>query len=179
MKGLITKDALVNSGIRIGSSSNLIVNKIGNSICQKSSNKVDMIDGGFLARFGVIEDVVIQRFGISISMDLHVILIKGPSYSLILVRPWMQELHVIHDWRIMNLSPSKVFNIVYDLYLQQLIKCIKEKESSINNGKQEEASITIDGSSWDRENKLICMVSKDAGEGIEEKGIITLKEKRR
>ena len=87
MKGLLINNALVNSGIRIGSSSNLIVNKIGNSICQKSSNKVDMIDGGFLARFGVIEDVVIQRFGISISMDLHVILIKGPSYSLILVRP--------------------------------------------------------------------------------------------
>ena len=33
MKGLIIKDALVNSGIRIGPSSNLIVSKIGNSIC--------------------------------------------------------------------------------------------------------------------------------------------------
>ena len=54
-----------------------------------------MIDGGLVTCFGVIEDVVIQCFGISISMDLHVILIKGPSYSLILVRPWMQELHVI------------------------------------------------------------------------------------
>ena len=76
-----------------------------------------MIDGGLVARSGVIEDVVIQCFGISISMDLHVILNKGPSYCLILVRPWVQELHVIHDWRIMNLSPSKVFNIFCNLYL--------------------------------------------------------------
>ena len=60
------------------------------------------------------------------------------------------------------------------MYLQQLIKCIKEKESSIDNGKQEEESITIDGSSWDRENKLFHVVSKDEGEGIEEKSIITL-----
>ena len=76
-----------------------------------------MIYRGLVSHFEVIEDVVIQCFGISISMDLHVILIKGPSYSLILVRPWMQELHVIHDWRIMNLSPSKVFNIFCNLYL--------------------------------------------------------------
>ena len=68
----------------------------------------------------------------------------------------------------MNLSPSKGFNIFYDLYLQQLIKYIKENESSINNGKQEEESITIDGSSWDRENKLFHVVSKDEGEIIEE-----------
>ena len=77
----------------------------------------------------------------------------------------------------MNLSPSQGFDIFYDLYLQQLIKCIKEKESSIDNGKQEEESITIDGSSWDRENKLFHVVSKDEGEGIEEKSIITLEEK--
>ena len=59
MKCLITKDALVNSGIRIGPSSSLVVIKIGNSICQKSFTKVDMIDGGLVARFGVIEDIVI------------------------------------------------------------------------------------------------------------------------
>ena len=95
MKGLITKDALVNSGIRIGPSSNLIVSKIGKPICQKSPTKVDMIDGGLVTCFEVIEDVVIQCFGISISMDLHVILLEGPSYCLVLVRHGMQELHVI------------------------------------------------------------------------------------
>ena len=61
-----------------------------------------MIDGGLVTCFGIIEDVVIQCFGISISMDLHVIFIKVQSYSLILVRPWMEEFHVIHDWSIMN-----------------------------------------------------------------------------
>ena len=59
MKGFIIKDALINSGIRIGLSSKLIVREIGNSICQKSFTKVDMIDGGLVARFGVIEDIVI------------------------------------------------------------------------------------------------------------------------
>ena len=68
----------------------------------------------------------------------------------------------------MNLSPSKGFNIIYNLYLQQQIKCIKEKESSIDNGKQEEESIKNDESSWDRENKLFHVVSKDEGEVIEE-----------
>ena len=78
----------------------------------------------------------------------------------------------------MNLSPSKGFNIFYDLYLQQLIKYIKENESSINNGKQEEESITIDGSSWDRENKLFHVVSKDEGEVFEE-GIITFNKRKK
>ena len=54
-----------------------------------------MVDEGLVSRFGVIEDVVIHCFGISISMDLHVILLEGPSYCLVLVRHGMQELHVI------------------------------------------------------------------------------------
>ena len=69
----------------------------------------------------------------------------------------------------MNLSPSKD--------PQQLIKCIKEKESSINNGKQDEESIIIHESSWDRENKSFHMVSNEEEEVIEEKSIITLGEK--
>ena len=60
----------------------------------------------------------------------------------------------------------------------QLIKCIKENESSIDNGKQEEESITIDESSWDRENKSFHIVSKEEEEVIEEKSIITLKGKK-
>ena len=80
-----------------------------------------------------------------------------------------RELLVMHDWSIMNLSPSKD--------PPQLIKCIKEKESSIDNGKQEEESITIDESSWDRENKSFHMVSSEEEEVIEEKSIITLGEK--
>ena len=47
-----------------------------------------------------------------------------------------RELLVMHDWSIMNLSPSK--------NPPQPIKCIKEKESSMDNGNQEEESITID-----------------------------------
>ena len=80
-----------------------------------------------------------------------------------------RELLVMHDWSIMNLSPSKD--------PPQLIKCIKEKESSIDNGKQEEESITIHESSWDRENKSFHMVSNEEEEVIEEKSIITLGEK--
>ena len=77
----------------------------------------------------------------------------------------------------MKLSPSKGFNIFYNLYLQRVIKCIKEMETSIDYGKQEEESITGDRSSWNREKKLFYMVSKDEGEVIEE-GIITLKGKK-
>ena len=55
----------------------------------------------------------------------------------------------------------------------------KKKESSIDNGKQEEESITIDESSWDRENKSFHMVSKEEEEVIEEKSIITLKGKKK
>ena len=132
-KGLLIKDALVDSGIRIDPTYNVVVSKIENPIYQKSSIKVDIVDGCLASHFGVIEDV--ECFGISISMDLHVILLKGSSCSLVLVRPWMQELHVIHDWSIMNLSPSKGFNIFYDLYLQRITKCIKEIESSTDNSK--------------------------------------------
>ena len=127
VKGLLVKDALVDSCIRINLTSNAVVSKIGNPIYQKSPTRVDIVDKHLASCFGVIEDVVSECFGMTISMDLHVILLKGPSCSLVLVRPWIEELHVIHDWSIMNLSPSKGFNIFYDLYLQQLIKCMKEK----------------------------------------------------
>jgi hypothetical protein len=82
-----------------------------------------------------------------------------------------RDLLVMHDWSIINLSPSKD--------PPQLIKCIKEKESSIDIGKQEEESITIDEYSWDRENKSFHMVSKEEEEVIEEKSIITLKGKKK
>ena len=81
----------------------------------------------------------------------------------------IRELRVMYDWSIMNLSPSKD--------PPQPIKCIKEKESSMDNGKQEEESITIDESSWDRENKSFHMVSNEEEEVIEEKSIITFGEK--
>ena len=77
----------------------------------------------------------------------------------------------------MNLSPSKGFNIFYNLYLQQLIKCIKEKESSICNSEQERESLSSDESSSDWEENTSYVVSKDEGEGIEEKSIIKLDEK--
>ena len=79
----------------------------------------------------------------------------------------------------MKLSPSKGFNIFHDFYLQRVIKCIKEKEtSSIDNGKKEEESITSDRSSWDREKKLFYVLCKDEGEVIED-CIITIKGKKK
>ena len=41
-----------------------------------------MVDKGLVPCLGAIEDKVIDFFGISISMDLHVILIKGPFLFL-------------------------------------------------------------------------------------------------
>ena len=95
IKNLLVKHALVDSGIRFGPASNVVVSKIGNPIYQKSSTRVDIIDRHLTYCFGVIEDDVIECFGMTISMDLHVILLNVPSCSLVLVRPWMQELHVI------------------------------------------------------------------------------------
>ena len=118
VKGLLVKDALVDSCIRINLTSNAVVSKIGNPIYQKSPTRVDIVDKHLASCFGVIEDVVSECFGMTISMDLHVILLKGPSCSLVLVRPWMQDIHVIQNWSMMKLSPSKEFNIFYDLYLK-------------------------------------------------------------
>ena len=80
-----------------------------------------------------------------------------------------RKLLVMHYWSIMNLSPSKD--------PPQLMKYINEKESSMDNGKQEEESITIHESSWDWENKSFHMVSNEEEEVIEEKSIITFGEK--
>ena len=55
----MTKDALVDSVIRIGPTSNVVVSKIGNPIYQKSSTKLDMVGGGLVSHFGVVEDIVI------------------------------------------------------------------------------------------------------------------------
>ena len=110
-----------------------------------------------------MEDVI-KCFGISISRDSHVILLKGPSCSLVLVRPWMQELHVIYKiglwWTYQHqrgLTSCTTWN------LQRAFKFIKEKETSINNGKQEVEHITSYISSCDRNKKLLYMVSKDEG----------------
>ena len=46
----------------------------------------------------MVEDVVIKCCGVRISIDFHVIPLKGASYSLVLGRPWMQELNVVQDW---------------------------------------------------------------------------------
>ena len=177
INGLLIMDALVDSDIRIDPTSNVIVSKIGNPIYPESSTKIDIVDGHLASCSRFMEDVVIEYFGMSISMDLHVIL-KGTSCSLVLVRPCMQELHVIQDWTMINLSSWKGFNIFYDMYQQRVIKGIKGKETSNDYGKQEEASITSDGSSWDMEKKLCHMVSKDEGEVIEE-GIVTIKGKKK
>ena len=95
MKGLLIEDALVDSDARISLISNVVVTNIWISICKMSSTKVIVANRGLVPCFGVIEDVVIECFGISISwMYFHVIPRKGPSHSLLLGRPWMQELNV-------------------------------------------------------------------------------------
>ena len=43
--GLLIKDSLVDSDIRIGPTSKVVVSKIGNLIYQKSATKVEMVDG--------------------------------------------------------------------------------------------------------------------------------------
>ena len=53
-----------------------------------------------------------------------------------------------------------------------------EKETSIDNGKQEEESITSDRSMWDNDLRLFHVVSKDEGE-VNEEGIITLTGKKK
>ena len=171
--------ALVDSGARISLISEVLVTKIGIPICKKSSAKVVVVDGGLVPCLGIIEDVVIECFGISISMDFHVIPLKGPSYSLVLGRPWMQELNVIQDWSngIMTLSPSEGFKIFYGMHLQRVIKGEKEKESSSYNNERERESLSSDESSSDWEENTSYVVSKDEGEGIEEESIITLEEK--
>ena len=68
------------------------MSKIGNPIYQKSSTRVDIVDKHLASWFGIIKELVIECFGMTISMYLHVILLKGPSYSLVIVRPWMQKL---------------------------------------------------------------------------------------
>ena len=137
IKGFLIKDALVDSGARISLISEVLVTKIGIPICKKSSTKVVVVDGGLVPCLGIIEDMVIYCFGISISMHFHVMHLKGPSFSLVLGRPWMQELNVIQDWSngIMTLSPSQGFNIVYDMRLQQVIKGEKDNSSEQQKGK--------------------------------------------
>ena len=83
INNLLIKDTLVDSGIRIDRTSTVIVNMIGNPIHQNSSIKVDIMDGCLASHYGVIEDV--ECFDISFSMDLHVILLRGSSCSLLLV----------------------------------------------------------------------------------------------
>ena len=123
-KGLLINNPLGDIEFRIDPTFNVLVSEIGNLIYQRSSTKVDILDRCLASHFGVIEKVAFECFDISISMDLHVIILEVPSCSLVLVRPWMQELRVIQNWSMMKLSPSKGRNIFYDLYLQREIKCI-------------------------------------------------------
>ena len=87
-KGLLINNPLGDIEFRIDPTFNVLVSEIGNLIYQKSCTKVDIDDVCLASHFGVIEDV--ECFGTSISMDLHIILLKWPSCSLVLVQPWMQ-----------------------------------------------------------------------------------------
>ena len=120
IKGYLIKDALVDSGARISFISETVINRIGIPICKTSSAKVAIADGGLVPCLGIVEDVIIECFGVCISIDFHVIPLKGPSYSLVLGRPWMQELNVVQDWSngLMTLAPSEGVNITYDMRIQ-------------------------------------------------------------
>ena len=74
--------------------------------------------------FHIKDALVDSGVRVSISMDFHVISLKGPSYSLVLGRPWMQELNVVQDWSkgLMTMTPSKGVDIHYDMRQQQLIE---------------------------------------------------------
>ena len=54
---------------------------------------------------------------------------------------------------------------------------MKDKESSICNSEQERETLSSDESSSDWEENISYVVSKNEGEHIEEKSIITLEEK--
>ena len=138
--------------------SKVVVSKIGNPLCQKSSTKVDVVDVVLISCFGVIKDVIMECFGIlSIFVDLHVIPLKGPSYSLVLVRPSMQDLN---DWSngIVNLSSLEGLKIFDDMRLQRVIKCAKEKESSTYNSKKEQGCVKHDESSLVLEESMSYVV---------------------
>ena len=81
-KGYIVKDALVDNGARISLISEVLLSKLGIPICKSSSMKVVVADRGLVPCMGIIEDVILGCFGICISMDFHVIPLRGPSYSL-------------------------------------------------------------------------------------------------
>ena len=132
IKGYLIKDALVDSGARINLISETVINRIGIPICKTSSTKVAIADGGLVPCLGIVEDVIIECFGVCISMDFHVIPLKGPSYSFVLRRPWMQELNVVQDWSngLMTLAPSEGVNITYDMHLQRVVKDGKDRGSS-------------------------------------------------
>ena len=88
MEGLLIKDVLVDSGARISLISKVVVTKIGIPIRKKSSAEVVVPNGVFVPCLGIVEDVVIECFGLSISwMYFHVIPRKGSSHSLLLGRP--------------------------------------------------------------------------------------------
>ena len=124
IKGFHIKDALVDSGARVSLISELVVNKVGMPISRSSSARVAVADGGVVHCIGIVEDAIIKCFGVSISMDFHVIALKGPSYSLVLGRPWMQELNVVQDWSkgLITMTPSKGVDIHHDMRQQRLVE---------------------------------------------------------
>ena len=177
IKGYIVKDALVDSGARISLISEVLISKLDIPICKSSSAKVAVADGGLVPCMGIIEDVILECFGICISMDFHVIPLKGPSYSLVLGRPWMQELNVIQDWSngLMTLAPSESVNIVYDMRLQQVIKGARENNSF--DSEYEEESSASDSTSSDWEETTSYVISKEEKEDNKEEETITLEQR--
>ena len=181
IKGYLIKDSLVDSGARISLISVIAINRVGISICKTSSAKVAVADGGLVPCLGIVEDVIIECFGVCISMDFHVIPLKGPSYSLVLRRPWMQELNVVQDWSngLMTLASSEGVNITYDMHLQRVVKDGKEQGSFAYDDESGEGSITSDSSLLDWEEMTSYVVSKEENEvgKVREESVISLQQK--
>ena len=170
IKGSHIKDALVDSGARVSLISEFVVNKVGILISRSSSARVPVADGGVVHCIGIVEDVVMKCFGVSISMDFHVIPLKGPSYSLVLGRPWMQELNVVQDWSkgLMTITPSKGLSIHYDMQQQRLIEKEEDGITKYDSGpayESEETDESEDSSSEWEMTTLYAVLKEEEDEG--------------
>ena len=128
--------------------------------------------------FHIKDALVDNGVRVSISMDFHVISLKGPSYSLVLGRPWMQELNVVQDWSkgLMTMTPSKGVDIHYDMRQQRLIEKGEDRITDYDSGspyKSDESDENEDSSSEWEMTTSYAVLKEDDDEG----GLITMQQK--
>ena len=128
--------------------------------------------------FHIKDALVDSGVRVSISMDFHVISLKGPSYSLVLGRPWMQELNVVQDWSkgLMTITPSKGVSIHYDMRQQRLIEKEEDGITEYDSGsayESDESDESEDSSSeWEMTTSYAVLKEED-----DEGGLITMEQK--